>query len=161
MCSSIVIGTEILKYKTNGNVRLFKSLIGAYIRHRIDHMPVYDSSTTTTVALAIPSIIGIGKCNIEFVAGSLELSTKGLQRLLAQEDTNYSGILEKIRENMARRLLAESDASIERIAGFLDYSATAPFTTAFKRWTGQAPLAFRKNERERRAQGFGLTPDQI
>jgi AraC-like DNA-binding protein len=35
---------------------------------------------------------------------------------------------------MARRLLIESEMSVERIARLLDYSSTPPFTLAFKRW---------------------------
>ncbi len=48
---------------------------------------------------------------------------------------------------MARQLLLTSDAPVANIAGLLDYSTTAPFTQAFKRWTGMAPLEFRKSER--------------
>ena len=50
---------------------------------------------------------------------------------------------------MARRLLVDSDIPIERLAGLLDYASTGPFTSAFKRWTGLAPLGFRKRARER------------
>jgi AraC-like DNA-binding protein len=156
--TELVFDVAILSYPTNGSLRLLKSLVGRYIRHRIDRMPVYDGTLTTTVALAIPSIIGTGRCDIEFVAAQLDLSSKTLQRRLAQEDTNFSEILDKVRENLARHLLVESDAAVERIAGLLDYSTTAPFTAAFKRWTETTPLLFRKVERKRRAERVGLTP---
>jgi AraC-like DNA-binding protein len=61
--------------------------------------------------------------------------------------SSFSHILETVRENMARNFLAESEAPIARIAGLLDYSTTAPFSLAFKRWTGKTPLEFRKDER--------------
>ena len=41
-----------------------------------------------------------------------------------------------------------ADAPVERIAGLLDYSAATPFIQAFKRWTGETPLAYRKRQRE-------------
>jgi AraC-like DNA-binding protein len=159
--TEIVFDPAILKYKTNGNFRLFKSLVGAYIRVRIDRMPVYDTSMSATVALAIPSIIGTGRCEMEYIAEVLELHPKRLQRLLTQEGATYSEILEKVRENMARRLLVESNASVERIAGLLDYSGTAPFTTAFKRWSGQTPLAFRKTERVQRLASARVGQDPV
>jgi AraC-like DNA-binding protein len=150
--TELVGGPELLDRKTNGSLRTFKSLMSAYLRIRIALMPVYDQSMTTTVALAIPSLLGSGRCDMDAVAASLGLNPKRLQRGLADENTNFSEIIGRIRENIARRLLIESDAPVERIAGLLDYSSTAPFTTAFKRWTGQAPLTFRRDERERLAQ---------
>jgi AraC-like DNA-binding protein len=156
--TEIVLDAAILRLPTNGSLRLIKSLVGRYILYRIDRMPVYDGTLTTTVALAIPSIIGTGRCDIEFIATQLDLSAKTLQRKLAQEGTSFSEILEKVRENLARHLLIDSEAAVERIAGMLDYSTTAPFSAAFKRWTGETPLSFRKADRRRRAASAGPQP---
>jgi AraC-like DNA-binding protein len=144
--TELLFDKKFLTYPTNGNLKFFKSIVGTYIKSRIDRMPAYDSTMATMVALAIPSVIGTGRCGVDFIASTLELHPKQLQRLLAEEGTNFSEILETVRQNMARRLLSESDASIERIAGLLDYASTPPFTAAFKRWTGQSPLNFRKAE---------------
>lgn len=136
-----------LHFRTSGNFRLFQPLVNRLIRYRIDQLPVYDQSATVTVELTIPSLIGTGNCNIEFVAEALGTNVKRLQRTLASENTSFSEILEKVRQNMALRLLSESDAPIERIAGLLDYSSTPPFTLAFKRWKGMSPLQYRKKKR--------------
>ena len=90
--------------------------------------------------------MGSGVCNIDFVAQTLGLNAKTLQRKLAAEGTNFSEIVEQVRKNMACRLLKESQVPVERIAGLLEYSGSPPFTLAFKRWTGQTPLNFRKIE---------------
>ncbi len=150
---------SFLALKTSGNLRLLKTIVGSYIKFRIARLPVYDASMTTTVALAIPSIIGTGHCSIDLIAESLGMHTKRLQRALTDEGTNFSEILEKVRDSMARRLLIDSDMSIERIAGLLDYSATPPFTLAFKRWTDQTPLAFRKRERQQLGRPPGSAAD--
>ena len=138
---------KLHEFPTSGRLRPLKPLVGRYLRHRIERIDVYDASTTSVVSLTIPSIIGSGQCSAEVVADALGVHPKALQRRLAAEGTTFSEIIEFVRENMARRLLIESDASVERIAGLLDYSATPPFTLAFRRWTGQTPLAFRKTER--------------
>jgi AraC-like DNA-binding protein len=52
-----------------------------------------------------------------------------------------------VRETTARKVLAESEVPVADIAMMLDYSATPPFTQAFKRWSGQSPMEFRKRER--------------
>jgi AraC-like DNA-binding protein len=158
--TELEIDPAILSFKTSGNMRLLKTIVGGYIKYRIAHLPVYDASMTTTVALAIPSVIGTGHCGIDLIAESLGMHTKRLQRALADEGTNFSEIFEKVRDNSARRLLIDSDMPIERIAGLLDYSSTPPFTLAFKRWTGgQTPLAFRKRERAKRGLPTGDESD--
>ncbi len=144
--NEIVFDPAYLQLPTNGNLKLLKPIVGHYMRHRIERMPVYDQSMATAIALAIPTIIGTGKCNIEFISDSLGLTPKKLQRLLANENTTFSEILEKVRRGLARNYLEQSQASVARIAGLLDYSSTAPFSLAFKRWTGKTPLEFRRDE---------------
>jgi AraC-like DNA-binding protein len=150
--TEVQFDAQFLDIKTNSSLRFFKSIVGLYVKNRIERMPVYDASMTTTVGLAIPSMLGTGQCRIEAVAEALGVHSKRLQRDLADEGTNFSEILDKVREDIARRLLVESDIPIERMAGVLDYSSTAPFTSAFKRWSGQSPLVFRRTERQRLGQ---------
>lgn len=145
--TDIVFEPKYLGYETNGGLTMLRPIVSYYIRNRIQHLPIYDQTITRTVALAIPSVIGTGNCNIDFIAASIGLSTKKLRRLLASEDTTFSDILEDVRSNLARQFLKESDAPVGNIAGLLDYSATPPFSLAFKRWTGMSPLEFRKQQR--------------
>jgi AraC-like DNA-binding protein len=145
--NELVFDPKYLAYPTGGALKVFKPILGYYIKSRIQAMPLYDQSMATTVALAIRSSVGTGRCNIEFLSTSLGLSPKKLQRLLGGEKTTFSEILERERMAMARKLLLTTDAPIANIAGLLDYSATAPFTQAFKRWTGMSPMEFRKAER--------------
>ena len=145
--NEVVFEPGLLELPTAGHLKIFKPILGLYIKSRIATMPIYDQSMATTIELAVASILGTGKCNIEFVSASLGLTTKKLQRLLASENTSFSDILDKVRAKTGRKLLAESSAPVADIAEMLDYSTTAPFTQAFKRWTGQSPLEFRKSER--------------
>lgn len=142
-----VFSERLLDAGTNGNFRLLQPLVRRFIRYRIDHLPLYDQSARMTVALTIPSIVGTGNCNIDFVANALGLPVKRLQRQLANEGTNFSELFDDVRRNMAMRLLTESYAPIERIAGLLDYSSTPAFSLAFKRWAGMSPLQYRKKVR--------------
>jgi AraC-like DNA-binding protein len=144
----IVFDPKLLQYPTKGKLKLFKPLVGYYIKSRIERITRYDQSMATTITLAIPSVIGTGQCNIKFISESLGMTPKKLQRLLANEGTSFSLLLEIKRIAMAKQMLLETDAPVARIAGLLDYSTTAPFTLAFKRWTGQNPLEFRKQERQ-------------
>lgn len=142
---------EMLQHKTDGRLRLLKPLVGLYIKHRASRTASYDGSHAATVSLTILSVMGSGCCNIDYVAEALGLNAKTLQRRLNAEGTSFSDILEQVRKNMACRLLTESNIPVERLAGLLDYSATPAFTLAFKRWTGQNPLQFRKSEQDQLA----------
>ncbi|MDE2362464.1 MAG: AraC family transcriptional regulator ligand-binding domain-containing protein [Hyphomicrobiales bacterium] len=142
--NEIVLPRRYLNYKAKGNLTLLKPVVDHYIRSRIRNMPICDQTVAATVSVAITSAFGSKLCTIEFVAASLGWNVKKLQRALAAEGVTYSQLLEIVREKMARRLLSESDAPVGAIAEMLDYSATPPFTAAFRRWTGRSPVAFRK-----------------
>jgi AraC-like DNA-binding protein len=139
--------THYLENPTTGSMRLLQPLMRLYISERIRNMHIFDHSAAATVALAIPSLLGSGDCSIEAIAQSLGTNIKALQRQLDKESKSYSDILDEVRETMSRHLLTESEAAVSRIAGLLDYTGTAPFSMAFRRWTGQTPLEYRKRSR--------------
>ncbi len=142
--NEIVFGVDMLDYKTIGSLQLFGPLLHRYVQSRIDRIAVYNGSTTTTVALAISSIIGTSSTSINSVAELLEIHPKTLQRSLADEATNFSDVLDQVRANLARGLLINSGMPMAKIAKLLDYSGSAPFTLAFRRWEEMSPRDFRK-----------------
>jgi len=83
--------------------------------------------------------------SIETVAGSLNLSTRTLQRRLTDEGVNFFELKERIRFDLAGTALKSRDLSIEEISEDLGFSDRHSFTRAFKRWSGVTPSAFRKN----------------
>lgn len=71
------------------------------------------------------------------------ISAKKLQRLLAQEQTSFSEILDEVRRSMACRFLEETAIPIQKLPGRLEYSGAPAFIMAFKRWAGMTPSEFR------------------
>jgi AraC-like DNA-binding protein len=138
-----VLERRLLDFPIHGSLKNFKWLLDRYIRNRIRRVAVYDQSMTAMVSSAVRSILGSRVCSSEFVASSLGMNSKKMQRLLAQEGTSFSQILDETRRAAAIEMLLESDAPVSRIAGLLDYSTVAPFTTAFTRWTGVSPRTYR------------------
>lgn len=84
------------------------------------------------------------------VARAAGLSERTLKRRLAECGASYSALLEEARRERATRLLASDALSVEEVADRLGYSDAANFTRAFRRWTGAAPRAWR---REREGEG--------
>lgn len=77
-------------------------------------------------------------------ASVLGLSARTLQRRLDDQGIAFEDILDTRRHHMAVRLLAERGASVTNIAMLLGYSDTAHFHRAFRRWEGQAPIDYRR-----------------
>jgi AraC-like DNA-binding protein len=77
------------------------------------------------------------------VAGALAMSGRNLQRGLQQEGTSYQQLLDAVRHALAREHLADPAASVGQVGFLLGFSETSAFHRAFRRWTGQAPSAFR------------------
>lgn len=142
--NEVLFRREFLKLPVNGGLRRLKWLIDFYARRRIRKIAVYDQSITATTRIVLHDMLSSGHCSIDFVAASLGLGTKKLQRLLAQEGTTFSDILEDVRRTLALELVADNKISIAGIAGLLDYAGTPPFTLAFKRWTGVSPSDYRQ-----------------
>jgi AraC-like DNA-binding protein len=83
-----------------------------------------------------------GEVTLEAVARALGVSTRSLQRRLAQAGTSFQAELDAVRRALAQRLLVEPGASVKAVAYSLGFSQVPAFTRAFRRWTGTAPHAF-------------------
>lgn len=78
------------------------------------------------------------------VARSLGMSRRTLQRRLREAGTTFQTILDDERRARALFLLRDPGLALYEIAFLLGYSEPSAFQRAFKRWTGVAAGAFRK-----------------
>lgn len=77
----------------------------------------------------------------------LGMSSRRLRRRLISEGKSLSGLIEDARLDRARYLLLETDVAIKSIAERLGYSEPSAFHRAFKRWTGQTPGRYKRDQR--------------
>jgi AraC-like DNA-binding protein len=73
------------------------------------------------------------------------ISPKKLQRLLRDEGTSFSQVLENFRACKALQLLHETNLPIKTIATNLGYSSSESFNTACKRWFQKSPRRMRQD----------------
>lgn len=66
-----------------------------------------------------------------------------LKRILKEQGTSFSKLLEEIRVYHARQLLLESDQTVEAVARNTGFSSPETFYRAFRRETGFSPAEFR------------------
>lgn len=80
-----------------------------------------------------------GPPDLDAVARSIGLSSRTLQRRLSEAGTSFAGVLDEVRRERARALLAGPHVAMAEIAYLLGYAEQAVFTRAAKRWFGTAP----------------------
>ena len=80
------------------------------------------------------------------VASTLYVSERTLKRRLQEEEASFQALVDQVRLERARDLLASTTMNLSQIADSLGYADAANFTRAFKRWTGLSPSHFRNRE---------------
>jgi AraC-like DNA-binding protein len=80
---------------------------------------------------------------LEGLARQMNCSSRTLRRHLQELGSSYQQLLDELRFERAKQLLAEDQLPIYRIAEELGFSETASFRHAFLRWSGVAPSHFR------------------
>ncbi len=85
------------------------------------------------------------KCNVEALAQKFFYHPKYLSRIFQNEKgMMLSSYIQKLRDEKARTLLAETDMSMEAIAEALGYSSVSHFYRSFKKENDKTPFNYRK-----------------
>lgn len=82
--------------------------------------------------------------SLEEMADEFCLTPRTLRRRLADEGTTFRDIVLDVRHTLAESMLREGGVPIQEIASRLGYQDATSFITAFKRWSGMSPAAFRR-----------------
>lgn len=80
----------------------------------------------------------------EDIARRLHMSSRHLNRLLAEDGTSFKLLQDMTRRQLAESALREEDGRIADIAGRLGFSDESAFAKAFRRWTGMSPTQFKE-----------------
>ena len=83
---------------------------------------------------------------IQGAARELGVSARTLQRRLRETGTDYTGLIDETRCNLAHAYLDEMGLTLKEIAHLLGYSQPSAFNRAWRRWTGSTPREYRNRE---------------
>lgn len=78
------------------------------------------------------------------VAQRLGVSQRTLSRRLEAEGTSFKDLLDDCRRTLALDYVTRPTFRLPEVVFLLGFSETATFYRAFKRWTGQTPLQYRR-----------------
>jgi AraC-like DNA-binding protein len=87
--------------------------------------------------------------SVDRVAANMHVSPRTLQRRLTALGTSYQKLLDDVRDNMARRLLLDTDLDAGEIAILLGFDEPNSFVRAFHAWQGAPPSRWREGHIER------------
>lgn len=95
----------------------------------------------------IGELLESGHADLETVAERLGIKPRSLRTKLTEAGTNFNQLLADYRCNLAKRLLAKTEESIDEIVYLTGFSEPSTFYRAFKRWVGLTPIEYRKSRR--------------
>ncbi|ARU58437.1 AraC family transcriptional regulator [Oleiphilus messinensis] len=84
-----------------------------------------------------------GAASREALAAEFGMSGRTLHRKLQDDGTSYREILDELRLQRARKLLVESDLSIQQVGELSGFDEGQSFTRWFRQLTGNSPSEFR------------------
>jgi AraC-like DNA-binding protein len=105
----------------------------------------------TAVEAEIQRLLPEGQAALGPVANRLSLSSRTVCRKLADEGTSFSDVLQGLRRNLALAYVNDDSIPLTQVAWLLGYEAPTSFTHAFRRWTGESPLTYRRAKIGRKA----------
>jgi AraC-like DNA-binding protein len=88
--------------------------------------------------------------SVDRVAANMHMSPRTLQRRLTALGTSYQKLLNDVRDNMARRLLLDTDLDAGEIAILLGFDEPSSFVRAFHAWQGAPPSRWREDQIDHR-----------
>lgn len=150
--NTLVVDNAIFDVAPSRVMKLIVPFVQSYLNRRHKSLPE-KTSVTLDVAGLLPNMLGLRACRITDVAKAMGIGEKKLQRLLREEGTTFSAVLDDVRRSSATRLLLESNISITRLARMLDYSGIESFNTACRRWYNLSPRQVRSGEWDEELKG--------
>jgi len=78
------------------------------------------------------------------LANDLFITPRTLRRKLSELGTNFTSIVKELRCSAAKKLITETQLTIEDIGCAIGFNDVSNFRAAFKKWTGKTPSSLRQ-----------------
>jgi AraC-like DNA-binding protein len=85
-----------------------------------------------------------GRCDVTTVSKALAMSERTLQRRLGECGTTFQALLDDVRRELALAQLERGAGTLTDLAFTLGYADLSAFSRAFRRWTGESPVEYRR-----------------
>jgi AraC-like DNA-binding protein len=113
------------------------------VKEEQDGIEISSSRIATDVENLVRDALPSGIPGIIQIAEHMGMSGRTLTRRLSESGHTFRNLVRQTQENIAKDLLRNTSRTVSEIAFQTGFSEQSAFSRAFKRWTGQSPLAFR------------------
>lgn len=122
--------------------------INAFLVERVEEetrgIEVSPNKVAVDVENLIKDALPSGIPSIDQIGQYIGMSSRTLNRRLAEDGMSFRALIRRSQETEAKRLLLSTSCTIGEIAFQTGFSEQSAFNRAFKRWTGYSPTSFRK-----------------
>ncbi len=141
--TQIVFPKNYLKQPIYQADPVLKKILQTHIGQLKHHL---DTDLCSQVETIIRRTLPTGNCTIDNVASIMAVHRRTLHRMLKEQNSSFTDLLEKVRKSIASERLENSDISIIQLSDYLGYADNTAFTRAFKRWYGVTPMQWKKSQ---------------
>ncbi|MCF9034481.1 AraC family transcriptional regulator [Acinetobacter nectaris] len=136
--------TEILNYHLWQAEPELLHLHEGFASKKLVELTYYD--LIDDVRAVIARSLKQGEITLEMIATDLGMSARQLRHRLQEANTSFQQLLGEYRCRLSKRLLKDSNESIEQIVVLTGFAEPSTFYRAFKRWTNETPIEYRKRK---------------
>jgi AraC-like DNA-binding protein len=108
-------------------------------------LPVAPTDFVGSLRATIRGLIQVGELALGSTAEAAGMSTRSLQRHLAEAGLSFGDVVDDLRFELACGLLQDPQSKVVAVSAELGYTDSANFTRAFRRWAGVSPSTFRRS----------------
>jgi AraC-like DNA-binding protein len=142
---SIVYATKDLEMRTAKADASINQFLVERVKEETQGIEISPQRISDEVEELIKNALPSGIPGVQQISEHMGMSKRTLTRRLAEHQVSFRDLIQKTQERQARQLLKNPARSIADIAFETGFSEQSAFNRAFKRWTGQSPLEFRKS----------------
>ena len=107
-----------------------------------------------SVELDLNQSLDHGQSRQQRVAKALGLSAQTLSERLAEENTSFDRVVDRLRHSLALEYIKEPSLSAKQIAWLLGYEGNDLVQRAFARWTGRSASETRKEQQRPKVEPY-------
>lgn len=132
---------EIRTAKADASIHQF---LIEQVEEETNGIEISSNRITFSVAQLIKDALPSGIPSIGQISEHMGMSNRTLTRRLSENGVTFRELIRKTQEEISKSLLNNSSRNIAEIAFETGFSEQSAFNRAFKRWTNQSPLEYRK-----------------
>jgi AraC-like DNA-binding protein len=142
--TAFVFDRRFLSHPLSGADANLHGVLVPVAEETLSRLPATRSASAEVREQVTKAALDSGDLELTKVASRLGMSARTLARRLEKEGTTFRDIVDDERKRLALEWVGQRDLDLSAIGFRLGFSHGAAFHRAFRRWTGQTPLAYRR-----------------